>query len=59
MSFGWNCSDDSPFVIAAIREAADASGLDPDAATFASFPTHTQSAILRRALQLKKERENE
>lgn len=45
--------DDSPFVIEAIKEAAEASGMVPEDAKFSDFPAHTQSAILRKAAEMK------
>jgi hypothetical protein len=48
-------TDDSCFVREAIREAADASGINPETAKFSDFPAHTQSAILRRAQEFKSE----
>jgi hypothetical protein len=47
--------DDSIFVLEAIKDAAEASGMNPDSASFADFPTHTQSTILRKAAELKAE----
>jgi len=55
MSIAWKCDDDSCFVKEAIREAADASGMNEETAKFSDFPTHTQSSILRRAQELKAE----
>lgn len=48
-------NDDSCFVREAIREAAEANGLNPETAKFSDFATHTQSYILRRAAQFKSE----
>ena len=47
--------DDTPFVLEAIREAAEASSMNPDTTRFCDFPTYTQSSILRRAQAIKRE----
>lgn len=63
MSVAWNCEQkeeiskglDTPFVLEAIREAAEAAGMNPDKAKYCDFARHTQSFILKKAQELKRE----